>query len=155
MTKSITLTRGKVALVDDADYEWLNQWKWRAIKNGGNWYAVRRQDGKIIFMHRLVIDAPDGVTVDHRNGDGLHNWRANLRLCTQTQNSRNRKKSKLASGLFKGVTFEQGRYYRARIKVDRKTINLGYFLSAVQAARAYDEAAKKYFGEFARLNFNE
>lgn len=93
--KEIPLTQGKVALVDDEDFELLNQLNWYAYKNKtGNYYAVRNYSAekgkrKIILMHREIMDAPKGIQVDHRNGDGLYNQKENLRLATHQQNSFN------------------------------------------------------------------
>jgi hypothetical protein len=101
------------------------------------------------------MNAPPGILVDHRNNDGLDNRRDNLRLATFSQNNINcrRNKSK-SSSRFVGVTFDKRKkQWRVRISVSRKRIFLGYFDSEIDAAKAYDQAAKKYYGEFARLNF--
>lgn len=156
--KEILLTQGKVAIVDDDMYEYLSQWKWCAHFDGKIWYADRNEGKfpfrKTISMHRVVIDAPDGVDVDHVNGDGLHNWRGNLRHCTKSENGRNRGKNKGNTSGFKGVSWsKQKRKYEAYIKVHGKQTRLGFFATAEEAAHAYDSAAKSYHGEFARLNF--
>jgi hypothetical protein len=158
MTKEIQLTQGKVALVDDADFDWLNQWKWTAHKDRfDKWYARRLQwTGviyKTIYMHRLILNASKGAEVDHKDGDGLHNCRRNLRESTHKQNSANQK-AKSNTG-YKGVILERGGRYSAHIYVNRKHITLGRFNNPIDAARAYDEAARKNFGEFAHLNFPE
>ena len=159
--KTIELTQGQVALVDDDDYEWLNQWKWCAHWQGLRWYAVRRAptiDGKQykIRMHRVVIDAQPGQQVDHKDRDGLNNRRDNLRLCTNSQNQANRGKQAGCSSKFKGVTWhKQTGKWQARIRVHRKGIYLGVFDDEVEAGRAYDDAAIEHFGEFARLNVIE
>lgn len=155
MTKQIPLTQGKFATVDDADYEWLNQWKWTAYRNGNNWYAIRfagqKKNRKGIAMHRLIANAPVGMDVDHKDHDGLNNTKGNLRVCTRAQNLRNRKMSKSNSGYI-GV-HKEGDGYRATIAVSGKTHYVGYFHSAEEAAKARDEAARKLHGEFARTNF--
>lgn len=146
MTREIPLTKGFVALVDDADYERVNSFKWRAlIRPTGMVYA---HCWRIGYMHRLVIGAKAGELVDHRDGDGLRNVRANLRLCTPSQNSMNRR----AFRGFKGVV-KRGKTYEAKIGLKGKRVVLGNYASEIEAAIAYDAAARLHFGEFARLNF--
>lgn len=160
MSKEIPLTQGKVTIVDDDDYEELSKFKWFA-KNGfrkiEQFYAVRRvhADNKYrqetVVMHRFILGAAPGVLVDHIDGNGLNNTRANLRLCNAAQNSYN-KRSHVGRSGFKGVFFAKGRYL-ARITCKEVRIRLGGHDTAERAARAYDAAAKRLFGEFARLNF--
>lgn len=147
--KTIQLTQGKFALVDDADYEYLNQFSWQFDPGGYAQRAVKTERGwRIIRMHQELT----GGLADHADGNGLNNQRHNLRACTRTQNNQNRSvRSDNRSGL-KGVT-AIGDKWRARIKVDGKTIYLGQFYSKEEAAAQYDFAAKKYFGAFARTNF--
>jgi hypothetical protein len=144
--KEILLSQGKVALVDDNDFEWLNQWNW-CISQG---YAVRHKNPS--SMGRLILDAPDGMQVDHKNGDPLDNRRENLRLATQADNQHNRAKFKTNKSGYKGVDFHCKKW-RAQIKVDNVKIYLGTFETAEEAACAYDDAAKSYFGRFANTNF--
>lgn len=158
MTKLIPLTQGQFAIVDDEDYDWLMQWKWRAkpIKSGRNkYYATRRVGPASIFMHRVVNNTPAGLGTDHINGNSLDNRRHNLRSATVAQNARNVPKcmhDKLSQ--FKGITYDKRRNrWIARIKVNRTAVNLGSFATQEAAARAYDQAAKQHFGEFAYLNF--
>lgn len=153
--KKIPLTQGKFATVDDDVYERLTQWKWFAWLGGRTWYA-RRSEGKAptqkcIYMHREIVNASN-AQVDHRDGNGLNNQRFNLRLCTHRENMRNRSVNKNNRNGFKGVT-RVGKKFRARIEVHKENIHLGYFPTLEEAARVYDDAAKKYFGEFARTNF--
>jgi len=157
MTKFIQLTQGKVALVSDHRFEYLNQWKWYARRDRNNWYAVREEDGDKIRMHRLIMGVTDPtILVDHQDGDGLNNQDDNLRKCTNTQNLYNRRINKNSTTGYKGVTWgKKERKYLARIKVNQKTLPLGEFIDPKQAAKAYDTAARHYFGEFARTNFNE
>jgi hypothetical protein len=151
--KEIPLTKGKMTIVDDEDYEWLSQSKWHACFSRGKWYArTCTSDGKIVRMHRLIMNAVDGVEIDHKDGDGLHNWRSNLRECTRSQNMRNVRAT--SSSGYKGVSpIPYGRW-RARIYLDGHEVRLGHFLSPEEAARAYDVKARELFGPFARTNFD-
>lgn len=156
--KEIPLTQGMVALVDDGDYEELSKYKWWAEKRGKHhirYYARRKThvDGRRIneFMHCTIMGH---VGVDHKNGNGLDNRRENLRVATQAQNMANRRSNANSASSYKGVKLVNRRW-RARIKPDGKPIHLGYFDTAEEAARAYDWAAKRIYGEFALLNFPE
>jgi hypothetical protein len=150
--KSIPLTKGKFALVDDGDYEYLNQFKWQLHDVS---YAKRgkQRGGKYItiLMHREIIKPPAGMGVDHINGNPLDNRRENLRVCEQSQNTANRGLNKKNSSGMIGVHKSHGKW-RACIKVNYQNINLGHFDNLEDAVKARDEAAKKYRGEFARLN---
>jgi len=157
--KQISLTQGKMALVDDEDYEYLNQWKWYAHcrKNSNIFYACRwdksrkEHPRKIIRMHRFILQPTKNLQVDHIDGNGLNNQRSNLRLCTGQQNSQNCRLARHNTSGYKGVTFDRTGY-RARITFNRKQILLGYFSTPEEAAQAYNKAAIKYFGRFAKLN---
>lgn len=156
--KAIFLTRGKIAIVDAADYEHLNQFNWCAKKMGRTWYAVRtfkRSDGKRCEskMHREVMNAPDGMGVDHMDGNGLNNTRDNLRLATHRQNCFNSQSRQNSSSKYKGVNWHrQNRKWTAQIRINEKPLYLGIFEDEKDAARAYNAAAIKFYGEFARLN---
>lgn len=156
--KKIALTKGKVALVDDADYEWLSQWKWCAhqSRDGQRWYAVRRTYGGpvrlFMKMHRVVMGVPSHIDVDHKNGNGLDNQRENLRVATKVQNTRNQKLRSTNTSGYKGVSRSAGRW-AAVLYVDYTQIYIGCFDDKRVAARAYDFAAMIHFGEFARINF--
>lgn len=155
--KLIPLTQGQCAKVDDADFDALNQYKWQASKDVHTYYAIRtdRTTGKKvkISMHRVLLSIPKSMFADHKDGDGLNNQRNNLRLATRAENNRNsrvRSDNKLG---FKGVYFRKdvGKF-KAQLRCNKKSFGLGYYDTADQAAMAYNEAATKYFGEFARLN---
>lgn len=160
--KEIELTRGMVALVDDEDYESLSQQRWYAQKgHHGRWYAARHSRAadnlpprSTIYMHRVIMNAPPHLQVDHREGIGLDNRRKNLRLCTNGQNHYNCGAYATNSSGFKGVGWHKStNKWRARISVDKKVIYLGNFDTAIEAAVAYEDAARKYHGDFARANF--
>lgn len=153
--KEIPLTQGKATLVDDKDYEWLNQYKWCAHNRHGLCYVVRSLNPGTVQMHQLILTPPLGYQCDHIDGNGLNNQRANLRICTNTQNSHNRIVQKGGSSRFKGVCYYKSTgKWRPRIHTNGKHISLGLFTTEIEAAQAYDEAALEYFGEYARLNFN-
>ncbi len=149
-------TPGYVALIDLTDLEVVSRFKWHADKTKWGPYArayVPGSDNKKVSLHRLILDAPKGVQVDHINGDGLDCRRSNLRLATQQQNNGNRAKTtNPTSSRFKGVDRHHGAW-RARIRSNGRQWTLGHFDREGDAARAYDAAAEEFFGEFARFNF--
>lgn len=148
--KTITLSQGKVALVDDANFDLVIPFRWHAVKIKDAYYA-RDNDGT--YMHRLIMGAGPGEEVDHRDGDGLNNQRFNLRRCTHLQNLRNTRIQTNGSSKYKGVGWRpEKKKWRARIMVNGQDICLGHFNDELAAAMAYDKAAKVYFGEFARTN---
>lgn len=157
--REIQLTRGLVAIVDETDFERVSSNRWIAVlDNNGAWRAISRASvrGKrrTLQLGRFIMDAPPGLLVDHANGDPLDNRRANLRLCSRSENNRNRRRhgGTCASNPYKGV-HRVNRRFLARIGFEGTQIKLGWFGAAEDAARAYDEAAKRLHGEFARLNF--
>ena len=153
--KEIKLTQGKVALVDDEDFKYLNQWKWFANKLRNTYYAIRNDKNRksaTVYMHREILITPELLEIDHRDRNGLNNQKFNLRICTRRQNAFNNKPVDSISE-FIGVSYIKGKYIRAYIRHENKQIHLGLFKSEYEAAKAYDMAAKKYRGEFANLNF--
>lgn len=134
-------------LVDDEDYEFMSLFPWRAKKDGeGRYYAHAT-----LIAHKLLANYK---LVDHVDGNGLNNTKANLRSATGRQNSWNRGLRSDSTTGYKGVRFIEDRNaYSARIQVDGKRLYLGYFKNPIDAAKAYDDAARQYFGEFARPNF--
>ena len=154
--KKINLTRGFQALVDDEDYEWLNQWKWYVhITEQGNQYAVRdisRKTGKrgVIYMHKLIL-SKEGFVTDHKDRDSLNNQRGNLRLATKSQDSANKTKYATNKSGYKGVYLHKPGVWRSRIMIRGKVIDLGLFSHPKDAAIVYEKATVKYYGEFARI----
>lgn len=151
----IPLTKGKVAIVDAKDYEWLSQHKWYASQKRNGFYACRHSKGKVIYMHRVIMKAPQGLFVDHIDGNGLNNRRSNLRVCTVSQNHQNQR---FRGGLsrYKGVCFlKKINKWRANIGFDGRRMHIGCFDNEIEAAKAYDRKADELFGEFAYLNFTE
>ena len=155
--KELPLKNGMIALVDSEDFDFLNQWTWTARKATNiHYYAQRKRwvngKKKYIKMHRLIMNAPDNMVVDHINRNTLDCRKSNMRLCTVAQNNCNRKaygKSK-----YLGVTIKDNKPI-AQITHNKKVYYLGTFESEEAAALAYNEAALKYHGEFANLNVLE
>ena len=155
MTKQITLSQKKVALVDDEDFQNLSQWKWYASKDGNTFYAARNDRSlfsrKTIVMHRVIMSAPNELQVDHINGNGLDNRKLNLRLVTPHQNNLNKGRSKHNTSGYPGVSWHKGeRKWQAYIQVNEKPIFLGKFVLKDDAIKARQEAELIYFGEFTR-----
>lgn len=151
--KYIELTQNKKAMVDDEDYEWLNGHKWHSTHN----YAARRQTlqegGRVVYMHREILGAPRELFVDHKDGNRLNNQRSNIRLSTKNGNEHNTGLRKNNTSGFKGVyKHTSANRYIAQIVFNGKRRYLGSFITPQEAARAYDRAASRNFGEFARLN---
>jgi hypothetical protein len=153
-----------VALVDDDDFEDVSRFKWHARTCRGRAYAARGvyENGRTreLLLHRYLLNAPPGVLVDHRNGNGLDCRRSvNLRTTDATGNSANRVKTPGKSSRFKGVYLRRDanrqKPWHASLTIRDKRIYLGHFACEEDAARAYDAAAKRTFGEFALTNFSE
>lgn len=150
----IPLTQGKFAVVDAEDYERLAQHKWHCRKAKNNFYAFRRKQNKMVSMHREIINAPEGLLVDHIDGNGLNNRKGNVRLCTYAQNACNRRPNRNTRSKYKGVSFhKRDKKWEAQIMWNGKGIYLGRFDNEIEAAVTYDRKAEELFGEFAYLNF--
>ena len=151
--KTIEVSGSKaVAIVDDQDYDRVNQYPWTLTQDG---YAQASIDGCTISMHRFILgDSVDGKVGDHTNKQRLDNRRCNLRPCTEAQNARNRRKHRDATSRFKGVIWDKSvSKWKANIGLDGKAYYLGTFEDEEDAARAYDALARKHHGEYANLNF--
>lgn len=151
--KEIELTQNKVTLVDEEDFTLLSHHKWYAAKRGYGYYAQRTVKRKTVQMHRVVLNAAKGEQVDHINRNTLDNRRCNLRIASHSQNEWNRGKQKNNRSGYKGVIYsERDKIFTARIRIYSKLIHLGTFKDKKDAARAYNEAAKRHHGEFAYVN---
>lgn len=152
--RRIPLTRGQFAIVDSEDYPQLSKFIWFAESAHNTYYAVRKQNGKSIKRHRHITNAPPDLVVDHIDHNGLNNQKTNLRLCTFAQNAKNIKSAAKKTSIYKGVHWHKNqKKWAAQITCDKKAHHLGYFKNQIQAAKAYDNAAKKLHKEFASLNF--
>lgn len=155
--KTIPLTQGKQAIVDDEDYEFLLRWIWHATTCRGMWYAARRGSspkGQMTFwMHREILGIKESsIEIDHRNRNGLDNRRQNIRVCTRTQNLQNRAGWSRTSQ-FKGVYWNtRAQRWITQIRVDGRKLGKTH-KDEREAALQYDQLARHHFGEFAHLNF--
>lgn len=160
------------ALVDDEDYEMLMKWNWCVYKNGNNLYAARGNSANSEFrtthMHRVIMNSPKGLSVDHIDHNGLNNQKSNLRNCTQAQNQWNKAGIVDATSKYKGVCLATCKnphitkkgvrreyvYYRWRADIvcNKKHYWLGFFKTQEEAAKAYNEKAKELHSDFAVLN---
>ena len=144
----INLTKGLSTKVDDADYEWLSKYKWYAHGSRNIFYAQRgisvQGKMKIVFMHREIMQTPEGMQCDHINNDSLDNQKSNLRNCLYTQNAKNRKNQ--GKSIYHGVSIRKNDIV-AQIQCDGKKEHIGCFKTEEDAAHAYDQRAKELFGE--------
>lgn len=148
MSKQIPLTKGKFAIIDDADFESIKMFRWSCTNTG---YAARAKringKSKYIPMHRVILNAPDGIDIDHINGNRLDNRRCNLRLATRAQNVHNSRMRKDNTSGFKGVYKRYGKFV-AKICFNHIWIWLGLFPTAEEASQAYQDTARKLHGNF-------
>lgn len=160
--KEIQLTRGYVTQVDDEDYEWLNQWKWKSSVSGKSVYANRarkcpgRYKYKSVSIQSVIMETQETDEIDHKDGNGLNNQKINLRICTHQENSCNRKLFSSSTSGFKGVSWNK-RYRKWRVSISKngRSRYLGQYNCLVKAAKVYDDRARLLFGEYACLNFPE
>ena len=151
MTKHLPTSNGLFILIDDGDFDRASQHSWPLNAQG---YPHATINGESVTLHTWLVGAQKGEEVDHKNHNTLDCRRENLRRCTKSQNMANMRTPRSNTTGFKGVTLDKrvGRY-TARIKVNQHHMHIGNFATAKEAARAYDEKALEYFGEFAWLNF--
>lgn len=144
--KIIPLTQGKSTIIDD-DYGYLSKYKWH-YRHG---YAMRREQGKFLYMHRIIINTPSNMFTDHINGNTLDNRKDNLRICTKSENNRNRGMGRNNKSGLKGVTWHKyDKKWQAQITIDNKNIYLGKFVDKFEAFEVYNNKAKELFGEYVR-----
>jgi hypothetical protein len=152
--KSIHLTKGQIAIVEDSDFDILSKNKWCALASGKSFYAVRRHYGKFVYMHRQIMETPEGMDTDHINGNKLYNLRSNLRVVSHAQNTRGFHKSKTKSSQYRGVQWhKRTSKWMARVKFNAIGIYIGVFTSESEAARAYDKKAIELGFSKEALNF--
>lgn len=149
--KLIPLTRGLECMIDDEDHALLSLINWYVGRNKTSQKSYARND---VFgrMHRFLMMANSGQEVDHIDGNSLNNQKHNLRICSLKENRRNRSKNLNSKNRYKGAYFMNGKWI-SKIRVDDKMLCMGPYLNEEDAAKSYDDAAKKYYGEFAKLNF--
>lgn len=162
-TVEVPLTKNKVAIIDTEDAERVLQYKWSAVESASGTFYARRsfynkesQKQTTVYLHQFILNAGEDVEVDHKDRNGLNNTRENLRAATHSENQWNRTKYSNNQVGFKGVSLKKDRNnkkYLAQIKVNGKVGHIGYFYSAEEAAKAYDQKAIQLHGEFAQLNF--
>ena len=148
-------------LIDDEDFDLISKYNWYVYKphKSTTYYSrathtIKENKNAKIYIHRLILGVTDpSIFVDHIDGNGLNNQKLNLRICSQSENMRNMKKPISNKSGFKGVFYRKDRNtYAAAIVVKGKKHHLGHFKNKLDAANAYNQAAIKYFGEFAKLN---
>ena len=168
--KLIPLTQGQFAMIDNDDFEWLDQWQWHLSRDQrGQCYARRivHVKGKecSIYMHRLILQkhgtpVPEDMQTDHTDGNGLNNQKSNLRTCSHSTNRANSRKyrfnhkGEVPSSKYKGVTWhKRDRCWQVQIRANGRNEHLGLFKNEEDAGKAYDRAAIEAFSNFARINF--
>ena len=158
--KEIQLTKGKIALVDDEDFDRINNYKWQSHLRFNYYYASRKSSRllgkrKTIYMHREILNINDpNIHIDHISHDGLNNQKSNLRICTSSQNHANQKKHTNCSSIFKGVHWNtKKKRWISVLFMDRKVVHYKTFKCELLAGLSYDDAIKKHHGSFACTNF--
>lgn len=145
--KEITLTKGYKTIVDDADYELIKAYKWRVVEANGKAYAVTWMNGRHVYLHRYLMNSPEGKLIEFINGDRLDNRRENIRAVTKTQKQRSKNLSANNTTGYKGVSFnKKAGKYKASIRHKGKLIYLGLFPTAEKASEAYNRKARKLIG---------
>ncbi len=153
--KLIRLTQDRFTEVDDDDFGWISQYRWHYADG----YAVRTSSAVLgkrakIYMHREILQLFGDMEVDHVDSDGLNNQRKNLRICSAAENQYHRRKQINNTSGYKGVSWHRLRCrWQAQIKANGKKVHLGYFNVIRDAAFAYDDAARMYYGKFSNCNF--
>lgn len=152
----IPLTRNQIAIVDREDFDTMNLlnklWIAHWMEDIGGFYASRAVNKKTLLMHRYIMNAGDNVLVNHWDFDTLNNRKSNLVLCTRQENNQySRKQERITSSVYKGVHLHEGKWI-ARVSIFRKRIFLGSFSTEIEAAIAYNSAARQYYGDFAKQN---
>lgn len=147
----------KIIKVSDSDFKVVSKFKWSIFAGNTTFYALTTwiEKGKKTtkYLHRLILNAKSNEFIDHIDHDGLNNQRRNIRLCSPAQNSKNMSKHRDNQSGLKGVSLDKRRgNFRSRIKIGNKHVWLGSFRCALDAAHAYDAAAKKHFNQFAKIN---
>lgn len=154
--RTIALTQGKFAIVDEEDYEYLIQWEWKCSGRYASRYVWDGKKVTHILMHRIVANTPKGMRTDHINHDGFDNRKSNLRICTQSQNCHNKRSNKdknKGASKYKGVYFSKLlNKWHVQINIKGKNTHLGVFIEEEDAAIAYNVAAQLFFNEYAYLN---
>lgn len=151
--KVIDLGCGMKSIIDDADFNLVSKYKWcpRWSARAKQHYASAPVNGARVDMHRFLMDSPKGMCIDHINHDGLDNRRENLRICTNAENSRNRRgANRNSKSGIRGVYFhKQAKTWFAEVRVNGKKVYLGSFKTPDEAAKVMPAALKKHFGSFA------
>jgi hypothetical protein len=148
----IDIGRGRIVRIDDDDADLLSRFTWYGAKHRNTWYAITQISRRTVYMHRLLMNPPGALSVDHVNGDGLDNRRANLRLATRSEQARNSRKRKSRSR-FKGITFHAASgLWMAQIQLPGNKKMARYAKTETEAAYLYNALASEHFGAFARVN---
>lgn len=147
----IPLTQGYTATIDAADVPLVEGYNWTVIVRKYTTYVYRNDRGRGLLLHRLLMGDPEGLTVDHRDGDGLNNTRQNLRVATKAENNRNQRRHDRNTSGHKGVSWhKRDKRWRACIHVNNRYIHLGHFVNIEDAVAAYENASAELHGEFGR-----